>query len=203
MNKAKYIEDLKEIKEIMSRSARFISLSGLSGVSIGIIALAGAFIAYQSIFKDNQYLVYNLVELSRDQFWTLIIISIGILMLSIGNAVFFTIRKTKKQNQSVWDAQTQKLLINLLIPLITGGLLCLILLLKGMIGILPSLTLIFYGLALINGSKYTLPEIRKLGFIEIFLGLIALEFIDLGLIFWAIGFGVAQIIYGLIIQRKY
>jgi hypothetical protein len=203
MNKAKYIEDLKEIKEIMSRSARFISLSGLSGVSIGIIALAGAFIAYQSIFKDNQYLVYNLVELSRDQFWTLIIISIGILMLSIGNAVFFTIRKTKKQNQSVWDAQTQKLLINLLIPLITGGLLCLILLLKGMIGILPSLTLIFYGLALINGSKYTLPEIRTLGFIEIFLGLIALEFIDLGLIFWAIGFGVAQIIYGLIIQRKY
>jgi len=37
--KEKYIDDIKEIKDIMNRSSRFISLSGLSGISAGIFAL--------------------------------------------------------------------------------------------------------------------------------------------------------------------
>ncbi len=201
--KEKYIEDLIEIKDIMNRTTRFISLSGLSGVSTGLIALAGAFIAYLTIFKDQDYLLLNAVKLKDESLMNLLLIATGTLVLSIVSAVFFTNRKTKKQNQNVWDVQTKRLLLNLLIPLIAGGLLCLMLLLKGFVGILPPLTLIFYGLALVNGSKYTLPEIRYLGLIEILLGLLAFQFIEYGLIFWAFGFGVIQIVYGLIIQRKY
>lgn len=203
MDKEKYIEDLKEIKDIMNRTTRFISLSGLSGVSTGIIALAGTFLAYQTIFKDQGYLVYNAVELNSDNLRYLLLIAVGTLILSIGTAIFFTSRKTKKQNQSGWNSQTKELLFNLLIPLITGGLLCLTLLFKGFVGILPPLTLIFYGLALLNGSKYTLSEIKNLGLIEILLGLTAIHFIDYGLLFWAFGFGVVQILYGIIIQIKY
>ena len=201
--KEKYIEDLKEIKDIMNRSTRFISLSGLSGVSTGITALAGAYLAYQTIFKEQDYLVYNAVELSSESVRYLLLIAIGTLILAIGAAIFFTSRNTKKKNQSVWDQQTKRLLINLSIPLITGGLLCLMLLLRGFVGLLPPMALIFYGLALVNASKYTLPEIRSLGLIEIFLGLIAIQFIDYGLLLWAAGFGVIQIIYGLIIQGRY
>ena len=201
--KEKYIEDLKEIKDIMNRSTRFISLSGLSGVSTGITALAGASLAYQTIFKEQDYLVYNAVELSSESVRYLLLIAIGTLILAIGAAIFFTSRNTKKKNQSVWDQQTKRLLINLSIPLITGGLLCLMLLLRGFVGLLPPMALIFYGLALVNASKYTLPEIRSLGLIEIFLGLIAIQFIDYGLLLWAAGFGVIQIIYGLIIQGRY
>lgn len=203
MDKEKYIEDLKEIKDIMNRTTRFISLSGLSGVSTGIIALVGAFIAYQTIFKDQGYLAYNVVGLNSDNLRYLLLIAVGTLILSIGSAIFFTSKKTKKQNQSGWNSQTKELLFNLLIPLITGGLLCLTLLFKGFVGILPPLTLIFYGLALLNGSKYTLSEIKKLGLIEILLGLTAFHFIDYGLLFWAFGFGVVQILYGIIIQIKY
>jgi hypothetical protein len=201
--KEKFEEDLKEIRDIMNRSTRFISLSGLSGVSTGIIAFTGAFLAHQLIFKDQSYLEYNAVEMSSTSLLTLLLIAIGTLIASIVNAIFFTSIKTKKQNQRVWDIQTKRLLINLSIPLITGGILCLMLLFKGFIGFLPPLTLIFYGLALVNGSKYTLPEIRNLGQIEIFLGLLAFQFIDYGLLIWAFGFGVIQIVYGLIIQRKY
>ena len=203
MDKEKYIEDLKEIKDIMNRTTRFISLSGLSGVSTGIIALVGAFIAYQTIFKDQGYLAYNVVGLNSDNLRYLLLIAVGTLILSIGSAIFFTSKKTKKQNQRGWNSQTKELLFNLLIPLITGGLLCLTLLFKGFVGILPPLTLIFYGLALLNGSKYTLSEIKKLGLIEILLGLTAFHFIDYGLLFWAFGFGVVQILYGIIIQIKY
>jgi hypothetical protein len=201
--KEKYIEDLKEIRDIMNRTSRFISLSGLSGVSTGITALAGAFIAHQIVFKTQDYLVYHAADLSNKSLLYLLLIAVATLLVSIANAIFFTRRMTKKQNQSVWDIQTKRLLINLLIPLITGGLLCLMLLFKGFVGILPPLTLIFYGLALVNGSKYTLPEIRNLGFIEIFLGLTAIQFVNYGLLIWAFGFGIIQIVYGLIIQRKY
>jgi hypothetical protein len=199
----KYIEDLKEIKDIMNRSTRFISLSGLSGVSTGITALAGVYLAYQTIFKEQDYLTYNAVELSSENVRNLLLIAVATLILSIGAAIFFTTKKLKKKNHSVWDQQTKRLLINLSIPLITGGLLCLMLLLKGFVGLLPPITLIFYGLALVNASKYTLPEIRSLGLIEIFLGLIAIQFIEYGLLFWAFGFGAIQIVYGLFIQRKY
>lgn len=201
--KEKYIEDLKEIKEIMNRSTRFISLSGLSGVSTGIIALTGAFVAHQSFFKDQGYLVYNAVDISHDRMVHLLLIALGTLILSIGTAFYFTHRKTKMRNESILNQQTKELLINLLIPLTTGGLLCLILLFKGFVGLLPPLTLIFYGLALVNGSKYTLPEIRNLGLIEISIGLLAIQFIGYGLVFWAFGFGVMQIVYGLIVQKKY
>ncbi len=68
---------------------------------------------------------------------------------------------------------------------------------------LPSMTLIFYGLALVNGGKYTFPEIRTLGILQIIIGLLAFQFIGLSLLFWALGFGLVQIIYGLVIQRKY
>lgn len=201
--KKKYIEDLKEIKDIMNRSSRFISLSGLSGVSIGIIAIAGAYLAYQTVFKGQNLLTDGSVAISIEQTWQLLIIASGTFILSAIAAIFFTTRKTKKRNQPIWDHQTKRLLINLSIPLITGGVLCIILLVKGFLGLLAPLSLIFYGLSLVNGSKYTLGEIRTLGLIEIALGLIAIQFIEYGLIFWAMGFGVLHIVYGIIIQRKY
>lgn len=187
----------------MNRSTRFISLSGLSGVSTGIIALTGAFIAHQSFFKSQDYLVYNAVDINRDDMIHLLLMAFSTLILSIGSAIFFTHRKTRQRNQNLFNQQSKELLINLLIPLITGGLLCLVLLLEGFVGLLPPLTLIFYGLALVNGSKYTLPEIRNLGLIEISIGLLAIQFIQYGLVFWAFGFGLMQIIYGLIVQKKY
>ena len=63
--------------------------------------------------------------------------------------------------------------------------------------------LIFYGLALINSSKYTFFEIRYLGIAEIVLGLIASVFVSSGLILWAAGFGLLHIIYGIIMYYKY
>lgn len=198
----KYIDDLKEIKDIMNRSTRFISLSGLSGISTGITALIGALIAYLSVFKGQDYLVDHAVDLTSETIKHLLFIALGTLIIAIAAALFFTRIQTKKQNIKAWDIQTKRLLVNLIIPLFTGGLLVLMLLLKGFIGMLPPLTLIFYGLALVNGSKYTFTEIKTLGLIEIFLGLVAFQFIEYGILFWAFGFGVLQIVYGFIIQRK-
>ena len=203
MNELKYKDDLKDIKDIMNRSSRFISLSGLSGVSAGIIALLGAYVAYQTVYSKQVSLGYQRAIITNSNITTLMIIALLTIILAIGAGIFFTSRKAKKNDEKLWDLQTKRLLINLLIPLVTGGILGLMLLIKGYIAIVAPLTLIFYGLALVNASKYTLTEIRSLGLIEIILGLIAFQYIGYGLLFWSFGFGVLHIIYGIAMHIKY
>ena len=203
MDKQKYLDDLHDIKHMMERSSRFISLSGVSGILSGIFALIAAFFAYKTIYNKQDYLGYQNVLLNRETIFTLMAIGSVTLVLSIGSGIFFTTKKARKENQKLWDLQTRRLLINLSIPLVTGGLLCLMLIFEGLIGLIAPLTLIFYGLALVNASKYTLSEIRSLGLIEILTGLLAILFIGYGLWFWAFGFGVLHIIYGIVMQRKY
>lgn len=206
----KHLETLSEIRSIMERSSRFISLSGLSGVAAGIFALLGAAAVYVYIGAtpfDHKHLYFKLA-LSSDK-WGLspllfFLLDTSIVLIgAISCGIVFTVRKARKKGLAIWDATSQRLLINLLIPLVAGGIFCLLLLHHGVVGLVAPTTLIFYGLALVNASKYTLTDIRYLGFSEIILGLIAMYFIGYGLEFWAIGFGFLHIFYGLAMYYKY
>ncbi|MDH5610574.1 MAG: hypothetical protein OEY56_13935 [Cyclobacteriaceae bacterium] len=203
MDQQKYIDDLKEIRNMMDRSSRFISLSGLSGVAAGIFALLGAYLAYRTVYKGQDYLGYRKALITDESLLTLLAIACGVLLLSIVTGIYFTTRKARRLNQKLWDMQTKRLLTNLMIPLLTGGILCLQLLVNGFVGLVAPLTLIFYGLALVNASKYTLTDVRGLGIFQIVLGLLATHFIGYGLLFWAIGFGALHIVYGILMQIKY
>lgn len=203
MKKQKYLDDLQDIRSIMDRSSRFISLSGMSGVIAGALALLGAYLAYQTVYENQNYLSYRRASITSESLIALLAIASGVLILSILSGIILTRKKANKTNQKLWDNQSKRLFINLFIPLAVGGILCLILLSKGFIGLIAPLTLVFYGLALINASKYTLSEIRSLGLIEITLGLLGCQFVGFGLILWAIGFGVLHIIYGIFMHVKY
>src|SRR5881398_1011059 len=50
-----HLDTLKDIKRMMERSSRFISLSGLSGIAAGVCALVGAWLANNVIHNDVQY----------------------------------------------------------------------------------------------------------------------------------------------------
>jgi hypothetical protein len=125
------------------------------------------------------------------------------LVSSLLVGTLLTIRNSKRKGIKIWDNSTKRLLINLAIPLIAGGLFCLVLLFHGIIGLVAPATLIFYGLALLNASKYTFDDIRYLGLCEIVLGLAGSFFIGYGLLFWSIGFGLLHIIYGAVMYFKY
>ena len=198
----KYKSDLAEIRDMMHRSSRFISLDGWSGISVGIIALIGAYLVHRNVLSSLPDPTYNPTTLPFESLSQVVFLAAGTLILSIAAAIFFTIRESRKQEQGLWDTQSKRLVINLLIPLATGGILCLIFLLKGFLAFLPSLTLVFHGLALVNASQYTFKEIRVLGLLMIGLGLLALLFLSSGLLIWAIGFGGLHIGYGLIMQWK-
>ncbi len=206
MNQQEQLDTLKDIRDIMHRSSRFISLSGLSGVFAGVTALVGAYFAHQSInsfsaaYTPGSYLGSTMWLEGR-----LILIAIIVLIVALVGGVFFTYRQSRKRNLPVWDASTKNLLVNLFIPLATGGLFILALLAnyRGALLLIAPSTLIFYGLALINASKYTYTDIRFLGICEVILGIIALFYAGYGLYFWAIGFGVLHILYGTIMYIKY
>jgi len=203
MSNQAYLEDLKMIKEMMSRSTRFISLSGLSGVFAGSFALIGAFLAYKTVYSNQDYLQLRKAVITSETLTTLLVIATGTLVLSLVAGILLSRRKAKKNMVKPWNSQAKRMLINLFIPLFAGGILSLIFLFKGYIGMVAPLTLIFYGLGLVNASKYTLTEIRSLGIAEIILGLLAAQFVGYGLIFWALGFGVLHIVYGIIMHLKY
>lgn len=202
------LEQLQHIRNIMERSSRFISLSGLSGVFAGFFALAGATAFYVFLNKKLNYGYTDFaksipVDISLDLRRFVILDASAVIILSLLTAVFFTTRNAKSKGQAIWDAAAQRMLINLFIPLVAGGIYCLVLLRYGWFGLIAPTTLIFYGIALLNASKYTLDEIRWLGISEIILGLIGCFFIGYGITLWAIGFGVLHIIYGLMMYSKY
>ena len=204
MEANKYLNDISEIKNMMNRSSRFISLSGLSGILAGIYSLVGAYFAYQTIYFDTSDLgAYKTLIISELAVLKLLIIAASVVFLSIVTGIFLTMRKAKMQNEKFWDKSSQRLIINFLIPLVTGGILILYLIEKEEYALIAPLTLIFYGLACINASKYTLGDVRYLGVTVLILAFISLWFIGYGLLFWSLGFGVCHIFYGSVMYFKY
>ena len=206
------IEDLSEIRNIMERSTQFLSLSGLSGVFAGIYALVAAwFVYYDFAGREGEMLTsyFEIVnghpssEFISSKIEYALIIGALVLILSVVTGFVMTKRKAEKNDTSLWNAASKRMLGNLMIPLIAGGALCMALIYHNAFGLVAPVTLIFYGLALVNASKYTLRDIRYLGMLEIGLGLISAFYIGYGLLVWALGFGVLHIIYGLTMHFKY
>lgn len=204
MEEKEIYTELHSIRNLMERSAKFISLSGLSGIMAGIYALIGAGLGYYSLFGTSGSL-QNRENFVVDQktIWNLFYLAMLVLLLSLATGIWLTIRKTRKKNQKVWNPASKNLLISMAIPLSTGGLFILILLCKGYYEILAPASLLFYGLSLVAASHYTFTDVKWLGILEILLGLCATMLPDFGIVFWSIGFGILHIVYGSIMHFKY
>ncbi len=201
-------EDLQAIRNMMERSSKFLSLSGLSGVVAGICALIGAAVAYFLILDSGQvqYDQYlrGLENASTSSVRSLLAAdALVVLIFACLGAFYFSMLKSKKANQPLWTNSTRRLLGHLLIPLVTGGLFAIILVIRNDIQLVASVTLIFYGLSLVNAGKFTFGEIHYLGLTEIGLGILAGIFVNHGLLFWTLGFGVMHIVYGIVMYYRY
>jgi len=203
--KQDYIQDIAEVRSMMERSSKFLSLSGLAGIMAGIYALAGAYIAYKVFNFNPDKVVYDAADSGSlsSGLLPVILLAITILALAVGTAIFLSHKKAAKRGERLWNPTAKRLLINMAVPLIAGGLLILIMISKGMVGLMAPFTLLFYGLALYNVSKFTYGEVRSLGLVQIGLGLFSSYYVEYGLLFWALGFGVVHIIYGIYLHYRY
>jgi hypothetical protein len=207
-DKSEYFEDLKIIKKVMEESSRFLSLSGLSGIFTGIIALAGAALAVYTFLNGKLLLsggFFNADKAGELAGLKIKLISeaLIILVLALGVSVLFSYRKSVRNGLKIWTPVSKRLLINLFVPLVTGGILIVILYFGHYWQLVIPSMLIFYGLGLVNAGKFTFNEVFYLGLLEITIGLLCAIFPVYGIIYWCIGFGLLHIIYGLAMYRKY
>lgn len=207
-----HLDTLQDIKQMMERSSRFISLSGLSGIAAGICALAGAWFA-KGIIDANRYSETTIKHIGSDgdgnmslSDWMgnqLFQVAVATFIASFILAFIFTYTRSKKTNTPIWGAMAKRVMINVAIPMIVGGIYLLKLMENDAYGYIAPGCLIFYGLAVLNVSKYTLHEVRYLSYGLLLLGIINLWCIGYGIYFWALGFGVLHIVYGVLMWWKY
>lgn len=204
MDSTKHLDDLAQIRSVMERSTRFLSISPMAAVLAGIYALVGAYAGYRIIY-NSPVVIYETLEKGfwNEQTLPLFLIAGAVLTAATLTGLITSYQKAKAAGQSLWTRSGIRLGINFMIPMAAGGVFILILLMRGYFGLLASATLLFYGFALLNAGNFTFSDIRTLGILEIILGLLAAAFPGRGLIFWAVGFGVLHIVYGGIMYFKY
>jgi len=196
MSNEKHIEDLKEIRSLMEKSTRFLSLSGWSGIMAGVYALIGAYFAHD--YASSEHFIAN----PNDQF-RFLFIGLNVMAAALITGFILTSQKAKKNNQTIFNKTALRMLAHIGFPMVVGFFVWLAFALQGGEQYMAAMFLIFYGLGLINGSKYTLNDIRVLGVANVILGIFALFFTQYGLYFWAAGFGLGHIVYGAYMWLRY
>jgi hypothetical protein len=193
--KEQYVNEIKAIRQMMEQSSRFLSLSGLSGILIGVYAIMGAILA--------NFMLHDPGLSNSDLVAQLFILSIIILAASLLTVLVLTYRKTLRDGHKIWNKGTRLLLLNLAVPLASGGILTGIFISRGFYGTVAPALLVFYGLALVNAAKFTRQEIYYMGICQIAIGIIAALLPGYALLFWSFGFGVIHILYGAIMHFRY
>lgn len=197
-------QELADIKSMMERSSRFLSLSGLAGILAGVYALIAAGMAYGWIYYPGLPYGTNVSAIEADGILAKLLLTAAIvLLLAIGTAWQMSQSKSKKSAHKFWSPASKRFILALFVPVVVGGIFCLALLTRGYIGIVAPATLIFYGLGLLNASTFTLNDIKYLGYCQLVLGIISAFFPGYGLVLWALGFGVIHVIYGTMMYYKY
>jgi hypothetical protein len=195
-----YIRDIAEIRSMMERSSKFLSLSGWAGIMAGVYALVGSFIAWKVLGFNPEKIQYQHPE-SGSGLMNVLHLAAIVFLFAISTAVFDSFKKAKSKGERVWNPTSRRLLTNMAVPLLAGTIVILVIASRGLIGLVAPLTLVFYGLALFSGGNFTFKTVKVLGITEILIGLFACYFIEYGLLLWAVGFGVVHIIYGIYMFR--
>ena len=200
-----YIRNISEMRSLMERSSKFLSLSGLAAIMAGIYALAGAGIFYRFFYFNPADIIYNatLPESISTKLPKAILLATIILILAINTTIFLSYKKANLRREQFQTPVAKQVLLSMTVPLVAGGLLILILISKGLISLMAPLSLLFYGIALYNAGRFTYGEIKSLGLIQVALGVISSYFVEYGSLFWVTGFGIVNIIYGIYIHYKY
>ena len=199
------LRDIAEIRSIMERSTKFISLSGFSGIGAGTVALVGAWMAGSLLRTDGIAITSSVTsaDLQPATRLGLLLLGLAILVCALGVAWFFSRRVMQRHAEPVHGPVMRHLVLSLAVPVLVGAIMTLLLFFHAPLWTIVPSMLLFYGLGIFGAGSFTFGEIRTLGMIEILLGLLAALLPEHGLVLWATGFGGVHILYGVLLFRKY
>ncbi|MDR2233250.1 MAG: hypothetical protein LBE56_09025 [Tannerella sp.] len=205
MDNKEVLSTLSDIRNMMEKSSRILSLSGMSAVVVGVFAGLAAVVAHVILGGGSlaAWLPrFDYCPVCKVQM--LVLLAGFLILVCMATAYLFARRKAKRKNQRfAFDLTARRLLWNFFMPLAAGGVLCVSFLWQQQYDLLSAIMLIFYGLALINLSNYTYSNTRYLGYAQLLLGLADSFVPGHSLLFWTAGFGLFHIVYGIYFYLKF
>jgi len=180
-------DNLRYIRETMERAGSFTAVPGWGGVAIGLTAVAAALVAARQQ-TPRAWLGVWLVE-------ALLAIVIA------GGAV---VRKSRQAKMPLLSGPGRKFALSFAPPLLVGALLTAVLVGAGNWKVLPGMWLLLYGTAVVTGGAFSVRVVPVMGLCFMVLGAATLfSPASWGNAFMAAGFGGLQIIFGLVIAKRY
>ena len=181
------LENLKYIRDTMERAGSFTAVPGWGGILMGVSALLTALVSGQ---------------LPSSHLWFASWLGEALLASAIG--AWAMVQKAKAVKTPLLYGPGRKFALSLLPAVIAGAVLTAVLFEQGLFGLMPGVWLLLYGVAVMTGGAYSVRVVPVMGASIMALGAFAL-FSPFAWANWfmAAGFGGLQIIFGIVIARKY
>ena len=181
------LEHLQFIRSTMERAAGFSAVPGWGGVLMGGTALAAALVAHPQRFTER---------------WILWWLAEAALAAAIGLVAI--VEKGRRSGTPLAGPAARKFALAFVPAIGAGAVLTAVLYRKGSVADLPGCWLLLYGTAVTSGGALSVGVVPLMGILLMALG--ALAFVapaSWGDAFLALGFGVLQIGFGIIIARRH
>jgi hypothetical protein len=184
---ARAADNLRYIREAMERAGEFTAVPGWGGVAMGATALLAALWAARQT-TPRLWLAVWLVEAA----------------LAVTIAATSAARKSHRARMPLFSGPGRKFALSFAPPILVGALLTVVLFRAGLVTALPGTWLVLYGTAVVTGGAFSVRIVPVMGLCFMALGVAAFfspeRWNDS---FMAAGFGGLQIIFGMIIAKRY
>jgi hypothetical protein len=180
-------DNLRFIRETMERAGSFTAVPGWGGVAMGLTALAAGAVASRQP-TPAEWLLTWLIEAA----------------VAVAIALLTTIQKARAAQLPLLSVPGRKFALGFAPPLAIGALLTVALHQTGNLSILPAVWLLLYGAAMVGGGSFSARIVPIMGICFLALGAASLFSPPVwGNAYLMAGFGGLQVVFGLIIAKKY
>lgn len=181
------MDDLRYIRRTMERAGAFTAVPGWGGVAMGVTALIAAALASTQPTPTRWLAVW-----------------LGAAAVAIVIAVWASARKARRAGAPLFDGPGRKFGLSFLPPVVAGAALTAAMYVGGTTHELPGVWLLLYGAGVVTAGTYSVRIVPVMGICFMVLGVAALFSPDAwGDVFLAAGFGGLEIVFGVLIARRY
>jgi hypothetical protein len=184
---ARAMDNLRFIRETMEAAATFTAVSGWGTVLIGLTALVAAGLA-----ASTQSTVR----------WVFIWMCEAV--ISVGISIYTMSLKSRAAGLPLWSEPARKIVFSFVPPMLVGALLTLVCFEHDLLGLLPGVWMLLYGVGVVAAGTFSVRIVPVMGLAFMVVGTVAL-FAPAS---WttacmAAGFGGLHLFFGALIARRH